>query len=103
MRRIILIEVVLCVAAVLTISILQERRMARMERAVEQLSQVVRDLLKERVPVAPGELYAAWYSAGTPPVLHEVKTPRNAGESTDAWVARHNAAVAEEQAKYPPV
>jgi hypothetical protein len=60
-------------------------------------------MLRERIAVEPGELYASWYSAGTPPQLQEVKTVKRPSESTTDWIARHDADVALRRTLYPPI
>jgi hypothetical protein len=61
----------------------------------------------ERQLMSPGILYHEHYSAPLPgttaPVKRVVETKRNDGETVDAWIARHNAAVAQSLADFPPV
>lgn len=80
-----------------------EAQIKRLAESVDRMTNLMERVLQEREAVAPGELYSSWYSAGSPPVLREVKTVRMEGETVRSWEDRHDAAVAALRATYPPV
>lgn len=93
-RAVVALLVVVCAAIVAT-----NLNIDRLARSVDRLVHTV----EKQAMIEPGELYASWYSAGTPPVLQEVKTIKRAGESTADWIARHDADVALKRTLYPPI
>lgn len=71
--------------------------------SVRALNASVDRLIERTEANMPGQLYASWYSAGSPPILREVTTTRMEGETVRSWEDRHDAAVASLRTTYPPV
>lgn len=80
-----------------------ENQITRLAESVDRMTRTMEQVLRERNLMEPGQLYASWYSAGTPPVLREVITTRLEGETVRSWEDRHDAAVASLRTTYPPV
>lgn len=80
-----------------------EAQIKHLAESVDRMTQLMERVLQERNLLMPGQLYASWYSAGSPPILREVTTTRMEGETVRSWEDRHDAAVANLRTTYPPV
>lgn len=110
MKRSILICTVVCLLAIFGVSLIQERRMARLTAAVQRLTQAVQALIEERdmadVNLTDGDpalnhgATATWTS-GTQTV--EITVYKNSANETSAeFRARYLDAVDKAMTQYPP-
>lgn len=105
MRNIALTAVVALVLGVIILR--QDQRISRVTDSVERLVNNIDRLIEEMHMSQPGQQYAEWWSAGSPPIKRSVTTTfQDEGHETETrsdWENRHNAAIYALKLQYPPI